>query len=140
MSLKSHTRKLLGLPNIRVHLVPASNSKVHKSCCHSVQCRRTGQAASIVMVLCMCVSICLCVVQILCVCVCVWIHTPLCLCVEVRGGHQCLLAFYILLFIVCVVCMCAHGWSSTLVEVRRQLVGASFLLLSCGHQGLTSGH
>lgn len=72
--------------------------------------------------------------------VCVWIHTPLCLCVEVRGGHQCLLAFYILLFIVCVVCMCAHGWSSTLVEVRRQLVGASFLLLPCGHQGLTSGH
>lgn len=89
-----------------------------------------------------CVHLSVCGADPVCLCVCGYtqIHTPLCLCVEVRGGHQCLLAFYILLFIVCVVCMCAHGWSSTLVEVRRQLVGASFLLLSCGHQGLTSGH
>lgn len=80
MSLKSHTRKLLGLPDIRVHLVPESNSKVLKSCCHSVQCVRTSQAASLAMVLCMCVSMCLCVVQILCVCVCVDAHTlvPVC--------------------------------------------------------------
>lgn len=79
MSLKSHTRKLLGLPNIRVHLVPASNSKVHKSWL-SLSTMQKNWSGSINRygLMYVCVHLSVCGADPMCLCVCGYTHPCAC--------------------------------------------------------------